>query len=304
MSVLYSTKPVLSDTFDPGALTSNVIDRTVSWINYYRSLSGLPAVSQAPDSNTLAQISSAVMAYSESDPYKDQHGLANTAKPIGLPDVYWNRAVLGTKESNLYFGFPTTIGAPVRELMLDNTNVSGLDAGHRAWFISPYLSTVGVGMASSQAGRTYESVLVMNSPDQNRTPALNVVSYPGNGLFPVEELTTDKGITQIPWSIGFATGTGLVTDSTTITVQNLTEGSSGTVSPTYSGTEAYQGTVLSFLPPTAISINDHSEYRVTVSGLNSDTMPSYTYTFKTFSEKGSGVNGTVSDSAAENTTTN
>ena len=50
--------------------------------------------------------------------------------------------------------------------------------------------------------------------------------------------------------------------------------------------------------------NDHSEYRVTVSGLNSDTMPSYTYTFKTFSEKGSGVNGTVSDSAAENTTTN
>ncbi|AKP68033.1 CAP domain-containing protein [Companilactobacillus ginsenosidimutans] len=301
----YTETPVFADTFNPGVLAPSTINQSVAWINYYRSLSGLPAITSYGDSNTLAQISSAVMADAESDPYKDQHGLTNTTKPIGLPDLYWNRAIFGTASSNLYFGFPKSISSPIRELMIDNTNISGMDAGHRAWFLSPFLSTVGVGIAKATAGRTYESVLVKNGADQYRAPAAATVNYPGDGLFPVEELTADSGTTQIPWSITFSQLKDIVTDSSTITVTNLTDGTTGTVSPSSFGSAAYASTVLSFLPPANVTINDHSQYQVAVSGLNSDNMPSYTYTFKTFSEKGNGVPGNTSDEVAtEQSTTN
>lgn len=306
LSVLYQTEPNFSATFAPGVLSPTVINKMVAWINYYRSLSGLPAISASTDSNDLAQISSAVMAYAESDPYKNQHNLQNTTKPINLPTLYWNRAILGTGESNLYFGFPKTVGEPIRELMLDNTNISGMDAGHRAWFLSPFLSTVGVGIAKSQAGRYYESVLVNNSPDRNRTPSSEIVSYPNNGVFPVEELTAANGSTQIPWSISSASSANLVTDDTKITVTNLTDGTTGTTSPIYSGSAAYSKSFMSFLPPNAVTINDHSQYKVTISGLNSDSQPNYSYQFKTFSEAGNGVSGSISDTVntQEKITTN
>ena len=300
---LYDTNPVFSDTFNPGVLKTSVIDQTINWINYYRNLSGLPDIAGNLDSDTLAQISSAVMASAGSNPFKNQHGLVNTTKPTNIPDIYWNRAVLGTDSSDLYFGYPTTIGEPIKELILDNTNISGLDVGHRAWLLSPYLSTVGVGIATSPAnGRQYESILVRNTPDANRTPALNVVSYPGNGVYPIEALVASTGSTAIPWSVAFAQNENLVSDNTTITVTNLTDGTTGTVSPSYYGSEGFSKTVVSFLPPTNVTMNDHSQYQITVNDLNSETIPSYSYTFKTFSENGSGISGQTSDKTNSNNT--
>ncbi|MCH4008993.1 CAP domain-containing protein [Companilactobacillus sp.] len=281
---LFQTEPNLTDPFDIGVLNPRVITRTVDWINYYRSLSGLPAIDNNANSNNLAQIASAVMAAAQSDPQKDQHGLKNTTQPDSVSALNWNKAVLGTNESNLYFGYPTSLGSMIKALMLDNTNISGLDAGHRAWFLSPYLSKVGVGLAIAQNGRHYESVLVNNPPDANRTPSTQIINYPANGLFPVEELVGSQSHPIVPWSISFAKGSNLVDDNTTITVTNLTNGTTGTVSPSYYGSQAYSETFLSFAPPTNVTINDHSEYKVTVSGLKSDSMTSYSYTFKTFSE--------------------
>lgn len=300
---IYSTTPNLSTSFAPGALKPAVIENAIGWINYYRSLAGLPNVIENTDSNQLAQISSSVMAYAQSNPYLNQHNLANTTRPDGLSDMYWNRAVLGTGSSNLYFGYPKTIASPIRELMLDNTNVDGLDAGHRAWFLSPVLSTVGVGIATSTStARQYESIVVKNGADAFRTPAVAVVQYPSSGLFPVEEMTSDSGSTVIPWSISFSSQENLVdNDKTKITVTNLTDGTTGTVSPSYSGSQAYSKTTMSFIPPANVTINDHSQYKVTVSGLNSNNMSSYSYTFKTFSENGSGVKGTVISSESSDT---
>lgn len=286
---LYQTTPGVTDTFSPGVLLPATINKTVAWVNYYRALSGLPAINSDDDSNQLAQISSAVMAYAQSDQTKDQHGLKNTTKPDAISALYWNRAVLGTSESDLYFGFPNTIGSIVRDLEIDDTNIES-NAGHRAWLQSPFLSKIGVGIATSMTGRQYASLLVANGADQYRTPDKEIVTYPGSGLFPVEELTGSKNQTNIFWSMMFASDENLVTDDTTITVTNMTTGATGTVFPSYHGSEAYSGTVVDFIPPTNVPINGHSQYKVTINGLNSDSMPSYSYTFKTFSEKG--VNNT------------
>lgn len=284
ISDIYATIPSTTAPFATGALNSTAIQKVVAWVNYYRALSGLPAINSNSDSNDLAQIASAVMAYAQSDPYTNQHGLKGTTQPQDISDLYWNRAILGTSQSDLYFGFPSTLGSLVKELIIDNTNIDGFDTGHRAWLLSPYLSKIGVGMAKSDTGRTYASLLVANTPDQYNTPSQNVVTYPSQGVFPVEELQDDKAL---PWSVAFAKDADLVTDNTTITVTNLTNGTTGTVLPSYSGSQAYSKTVISFLPPTTLTINDHSEYQVTINGLNSSSMPSYTYTFKTFSENSS-----------------
>ncbi len=63
---------------------------------------------------------------------------------------------------------------------------------------------------------------------------------------------------------------------------------------------------MSFLPPNAVTINDHSQYKVTISGLNSDSQPNYSYQFKTFSEARNGVSGSISDTVntQEKITTN
>ncbi|MQS52518.1 hypothetical protein [Companilactobacillus mishanensis] len=295
---IYDTTPVLTGSFEPGVMNKSAISQIVSWINYYRSLSSLPAVTENATTDRPAQISASVMAAAQSTPYLPQHGLKNTTKPDNVSDLTWNQAVYGSTYSNLYFGFPTSLGSPIRELMLDNTNTEGLNAGHRGWFLSPFLTSVGVGSATSSTGRLYENIFVVNPMDGYRVATNHVVTYPGSGMFPVEELQADNGTTQIPWSIAFATQKDIVNGTTSITVENLSDGTKGTVEPSYNGNGGYCNTLVTFLPPATLTVNSHSQYRVTISGLSSETTPSFTYTFKTFSEKGSGVDGTVIDNAS------
>jgi len=287
---LFATTPRLSmdGTFDPGVLSNNAINGTVDWINYYRALSGLSPIYSKEDSNYTSQVSAAVMAVSNSDPMINQHFLVNTKRASYISSHYWNQAVYGTGYGNLYFGFPKTIGEPVRELILDDTNIEGNDTGHRAWLLSPRLSTVGVGIAIANNGRQYEDIFVNNPPDIYNQAEKSVVTYPSN-LFPVEELSNKYG-NSIPWSITFADeNQNMVTDNTSIKVENLTDGSVGTTIPLTDKSYAYLSDVIAYIPPKSVTINDHSSYRVTISNLNSENTPSYSYTFKTFSETANGL---------------
>ncbi|WP_057766162.1 CAP domain-containing protein [Companilactobacillus tucceti] len=289
-SNLFTTAPNLTTdgSFYPGTLSGNAINGTVSWINYYRELSGLSPITSKEDSNYTSQIASSVMAVSNSNPYISQHFLANTARPDNIKDIYWHQAVYGTGYGNLYFGYPKTIGDPVRELIFDDTDIEGANTGHRAWLLSPRLSSVGVGIAIGNYGRQYETIFVNNPTDIYNQAEKSVVTYPYN-LFPVEELTNKYGA-LIPWSITFADqNKNIITDQTTITVENLTDGSSGITTPLSDRSYAYLSDVIAYMPPKNIAINDHSTYRVTINNLNSESVPSYSYTFKTFSETANGL---------------
>lgn len=287
---LFTVAPNLATngSFNPGVLSNNAINGTVNWINYYRQLSGLSPITTKEASNNTSQISSAVMAVSNSSPYINQHFLANTPRADFLSPYYWNQAVYGTGYGNLYFGFPKTIGEPVRELIYDDTDIEGANTGHRAWLLSPKLSTVGVGIAIANSGRQYETIFVNNPTDLYNTPEKSVVAYPSR-LFPVEELTNRYGA-LIPWSITFADqNKNMVTSQTSITVENLTDGTVGTTVPSTDKSYAYLSDVIAYIPPKGVTINDHSSYRVTINNLNSESIPSYSYTFKTFSETANGL---------------
>ncbi|MFC6323970.1 CAP domain-containing protein [Companilactobacillus baiquanensis] len=289
-SNLFTTAPKLTTdgTFDPGVLSGNALNGTISWINYYRSLSGLSPISSKEASNNTSQIASSVMAVSNSSPYINQHFLVNTPRSSFIPDRYWYQAVYGTGYGNLYFGYPKTIGEPIRELIFDDTDIEGSDTGHRAWLLSPKLSTVGVGISIANNGRQYETIFVNNPTDIYNQAEKSVVTYPYN-LFPVEELTNKYGA-LIPWSITFADqNKNMVTDQTSITVENLTDGTVGTTTPLTDRSYAYLSDVIAYMPPRSITINNHSTYRVTINNLNSESVPSYSYTFKTFSETANGL---------------
>ncbi|WP_099974297.1 CAP domain-containing protein [Lactobacillus terrae] len=282
---LYQTSPLLSQNFQPGILSDNAINGTLNWINYYRKLSGLDAVTLNKTTSNQSQIASSVMAASLSNPFLSQHFLANTQQQNNINDKYWNQAVYATGNSNLYFGYPRTLSEPIKELVIDNTNIDGLDTGHRAWFLSPQLSSVGIGITIANNGRQYENIFVNNVADTFNDLQKNIVTYPNNGVFPFEELEDATGSTNIPWSISFAKESGnIVTDNTEITVTNLSDGTSGTVKPINDKSYVFASDVISFLPPNNVTIDSHSKYQVTINNLNSEEHPSYSYTFKTFSE--------------------
>lgn len=288
---LYQVAPNLSQdsNFYPGILSPSAINGTLGWINYYRALNGLTPIYTKESSNVISQISASVMAVSNSKPYLDQHYLTNTQRGNYLTDQYWYKAVYGTGYSDLYFGYPQTLGEPIRDLIHEDTNLETNDTGHRAWLLSPKISSVGIGITIANSGRQYENIFVNNPQDIANLPQRDVITYPNAGLFPVEELTASYG-GVVPWSISFVNGNkNLINGNTTITVENLTDGTSGTTQPLSDKSYAYINDVITFLPPQSVTINEYSSYRVTISGLNSQNTPSYSYTFKTFSEKANGV---------------
>lgn len=294
---LYNRAPLFGVPFDSGILKNSYITTSLNWINYYRELVGLPDVNTTKQANNLSQTAASSMAAAQSDSGVTQHGLYNSTKPSYLPQNVWNSASTTTIKSNLYFRSSTeTAGYPISSLMIDNTNIEGQNTGHRAWLLSSRLSTVGIG-AAYNGDKKFENVQVVNDNDANKKSQKDIVTYPGTGIFPIEELQdyNPNWNLVVPWSVYFSNAENPFTKNLKVTITNKDSQQSFQASnvETYlpdSGSKYTFGNftgVLTYLPPENMHLLENTEYEVNISGLNPNKISNgtYSYSFKTFSQQ-------------------
>lgn len=195
---LFLVKPHLSRKFSAGKIKQQYIKSQLAYINYYRSLFGLPAITTTKTANTNAQKTAAVMAAINANPFVNQHGLPTDRRPRYISRSDWKVAQDTSETSNLNFNVTDqSAGDVVTDLVTDHYNLTGSDTGHRAWILSTRLSTTGIGAAYGTNGYRYSVQKVLNIDDLFRSASQETVPYPSSGLFPVE-LTKGK---NIAWSL-------------------------------------------------------------------------------------------------------
>ena len=180
---IYAKKPNLSKKFKVGRLDPKYIKTQTDYINYYRSLFSLPAISTTDTLNKNAQITAAVMAAINANPFINQHGLPSETKPSNISKFVWKLAKDTSETSNLNFNVSQqTAGDVITDLITDHYNLTGSDTGHRAWLLSSRLTTTGIGAAYGTNGYRYSVQKVLNINDTFRPASQPVVAYPSMRL--------------------------------------------------------------------------------------------------------------------------
>lgn len=271
---IYARRPHLSRTFKAGSLRGQYIKTQLAYINYYRSLFGLPAISLNKTSNRNAQQTAAVMASINANPFINQHGLPSENRPRFIKPAIWKLAQDTSETSNLNFNVNNqSAGDVVTDLLTDHYNLTGSDTGHRAWLLSTRLSSTGIGAAYGKNGYRYSVQKVLNIDDLFRAASQAAVTYPSAGVFPIELL---KG-KNIAWSLYLSSKIYKRRPRITITDLDTKKTYRAQQVRNYSnsGYGNFQ-TVITYSPGQTPIIAGH-EYKVNIAGLEK-------YTFKAFQQ--------------------
>lgn len=273
---IYTQKPHLKKKFSAGVLNKKYIQTQVDYINYYRSLFGLPAVTTTSTANSSAQKTAAVMAAINANPFVNQHGLPNEIRPSYISKATWKLAKDTSERSNLNFNVSNqSAGDVITDLITDHYNLTGSDTGHRAWLLSTRLTTTGIGAAYGTNGYRYSVQKVLNTSDMFRAASQPIVVYPSIRLFPVE---LAKGKNTV-WSVYLSDKT--ITYKPSITIKDLDTGitTCGTQIKNYSSS-GYGNfkTIITYSPGNTQIVAGH-EYEVNIKGI-------YKYTVKLFNQDG------------------
>lgn len=268
---MYAQKPKIHKTFNPGKLSSTYINRTVNWVNFYRTMFGLKQVTAAPAWNTSAQVGAATLAAANQGL---SHGLVGFHRPAFVSATAWQQGADATAQSNLYQGLinPHDI---VMGYLNDGHNVSGSNPGHRLWLLGG-ITQIGVG----QAGM-YNDLRVFDSNDDTATPAVKTVAYPRAGVMPYELVSGGA-----PWSVSYADDYDNDSQQQPkITVRDNTAKKAVSLSHKTISGESYGwfGTTVYFLPKRSQIKANHS-YTVKISQI--ENQADVHYTTKLFKLKG------------------
>ena len=286
---LYQVKPHLNKKFKAGQLKKDYISKQLAYINYYRSLFGLPAITTTKAANLNAQKTAAVMAAINANPFINQHGLPNDVRPKYINRATWKVAQDTTETSNLNFNVTNqSAGDVITDLLTDHYNLTGTDTGHRAWILSTRLSSTGIGAAYGNNGYRYSVQKVLNVDDLFNEASQETVAYPSSGLFPIE-LAKGK---RVAWSLYLSNRSYNGTPKITITDQDTgkTYNAKNVKNFSKNGYGNFK-TVITYLPGKTPLVAGHA-YKVTIGKLTK-------YSFKLFKED----TNTPSESASSAVTT-
>lgn len=222
--------------FVPGKLTAAAKKNAVGWVNYYRSLFGLRALTADEALMTQAQITAAV----EQAAGVMSHQLAADAeRPSNVSNADWETAKKGAAESNLYnYSVWSSKGAPahsssayleelVRGWLLDDSNVNGgrSQVGHRQSLLGSTATKVGFGYVEWHHGNSINGDAALTLTPDHKGNSRMVVSFPAAKLFPLRLVNNDR----VWWSVDFGKQTGYTynpagTRTPAVKVKNLTTG--------------------------------------------------------------------------------
>jgi hypothetical protein len=183
-----------------GDLTGSGRPNSLKLVNLYRFLAGMPAVTEDPNFDSLAQQCSVVQA---------ANGLSHTPAPT---DTCYTTAAASASSMSSICG-----GQSVQciDIYMNDSGNSGF--GHRTWIFSNLLGPVGFGQTGG-GGRTMTASCFYQTGGTGRA-GIPYVAWPPGGPVPLAAITTTKVDTS-GWSvqsdtINLTTATATVTDGTT-----------------------------------------------------------------------------------------
>lgn len=277
---LYQQEPNFADPFSPGILDSTYIPDTMGYINYYRSLFGLPADANYDEDNRSAQIGAAALASVNAAANLKAHGLLDYIRPSYISEDDWDIAENSTL-GNINFlddARNATAGEIVTDLIREDNNIAGAgNIGHRAMILSTRATRMGIGAAYGQnTDMLYSVEYGLFADDILRAPVKNQVVYPANKVFPYElvgkntpwSYSTTKRISSVPKIY--------ITDLTKNKKKRYRASQVRNFKTMFYG-EGYT-TTITYRPGKIKLVNTH-KYKVEIG-------KHYTYTFRFFRQKG------------------
>jgi hypothetical protein len=262
---------------------------TISRVNYFRALSGLPG-NVALDTNATreSEQQSAAVLYAA-------NGMLShtpTNPPFTACTGLLAAANTAAGSSNISLGSGSSTFDDVIPRYVDDPGSGNELAGHRRWILFPPQASITVGSTPAGAGWGGNALRVMNTFGA-RPATPNGVAWPPAGFVPMQVLPASNR-----WSYSFNAGGadfGTNADFTTANVAMTANGSAIGVTVIHRGTSSqpfYGDSTIVFVPTPAIVAG--TNYTVTVSGITGTGAPSsYTYTVRPFDATAviPGVNG-------------
>lgn len=276
---LYTISPNFAEPFNAGTLYPQYITTSMAYVNYYRSLFGLPSESNNTKDNTDAQIGAASLAAVNAQTSLRAHGLIGYKRPSYISTKDWSIAESATLGNINFLESSTgaTAGEIVTDLLQDANNLAGSgNTGHRALLLSARATRMGIGAAYGKSnGKFYSVENGVFADDILRTPVKNTVTYPSSTVFAYELLTRDT-----PWSAYFANKRIYRTPKVYIT--DLTTGKKYKATSVRNyGTDYYSdgySAAITFKPSASMKIVNTHKYKVQIGSI-------YTYSFRLFREE-------------------
>ena len=199
----FQEEPSINYPYKAGVLNQQYIEQGIKTANFYRYMSGLPMNLMAvKELNDLSQYGSVLAA---NNGYID-HSLP---KPDDMPTDFYNNGSFSVASSNLAMVRWNTkinmLSKTVDDYMFDFNNYG---VGHRMWILSPYVSSIGFGLArdDQQFGYSAMNIFGYRLPVTSYSP-YNYFAFPGNGDYPKEYFNA-----EYDWSIGIDTKNLMLVD--------------------------------------------------------------------------------------------
>ena len=198
-TTLFTVQPNFGIPFSAGVLDPDYIKTSMAYVNYYRSLVGLPDDANYANDNVNAQLGAAALASVNAEQNLRAHGLQGYVKPGYISDTDWDTAE-NTTLGNINFSESTsgtTAGEIVTDLIREDNNIAGNgNIGHRGMILSTRATRMGIGAAYGTENNVLYSVEHgLFADDILRQPVKSRIVYPAAGVFPYE-LVGGK----TPWS--------------------------------------------------------------------------------------------------------
>lgn len=181
----------------PGTIGIAYKEFTISRVNYYRALSGLPGnVTLDTDAVREVQQQSAAVLFSANQRLSHNPALEPANFPLCPSLTAPADAAAASSNLGLAFGNPALDDMIPR--FMDNAGTGNEPAGHRRWILYPPQSSMTVGATPTTASAWGASVLRVFNAFTTRPATPNGVAWPPAGYVPVPNLPPSKR-----WSFSF-----------------------------------------------------------------------------------------------------
>ena len=212
----YAQEPSVVYPYATGALTDDLLESGLSYLNYIRYVAGLPSVQLSDSLNENAQYGAVVLAAIDQLTHYP-------SKPSDMSDDFYIQGYNATTSSNISmrwgYGNINYLQSSLQGCLADDGSNNLATVGHRRWLLNPRLLDVGFGFAESTTGAAYVTTKVFDS--SGAAVNFEFISWPASGYVPSNLFDADD-----PWSISLNTSLYQKPQAENITV-TLTRESDG-----------------------------------------------------------------------------
>lgn len=220
--VTYSVEPSLTEPYAPGVLSDETEKSALNMLNQARFIAGLNADVALDSTKSEYAAAGALLNHLNNtlSHYPDRPAVLSSS---AYDDLY-NKGYDGCSRSNIASGYANLNQAIINGWLADDDSSNIDRVGHRRWFLSPSMTTVGFGVA----GR-YSAAYVSGSfwsGASNKYVA-----------WPAQEMPVDYFPEYYPWSV--SVGYSLAGKSVSVSLERKSDGQTWKFSDSHSDGEFY-----------------------------------------------------------------